>query len=161
MLERQKPFEPVEMVFHEEMDLRDPIATGKHGQQAHGNDFGQIVHRSVSGPRILDGFKYHQHAVHLGHHCSSLVTMHLGIRLERAWGLASCPPWVFALSRDEISNEKALGELRWCSAWIAEACYGEHSSRARSTRWCSSSPTGCAGFPTISWREPRTHSIEL
>src|SRR3954447_20083676 len=77
MLERQKPFEPVEMVFHEEMDLRDPIATGKHGQQAHGNDFGQIVHRSVSGPRILDGFKYHQHAVHLGHHCSSLVTMHL------------------------------------------------------------------------------------
>src|SRR3954449_11392674 len=109
MLERQKPFEPVEMVFHEEMDLRDPIATGKHGQQAHGNDFGQIVHRSVSGPRILDGFKYHQHAVHLGHHCSSLVTMHLGIRLERAWRLASCPPWVFALSRDEISNEKALG----------------------------------------------------
>src|SRR4051812_37760041 len=92
MLERQKPFEPVEMVFHEEMDLRDPIATGKHGQQAHGNDFGQIVHRSVSGPRILDGFKYHQHAVHLGHHCSSLVTMHLGIRLERAWRLASCPP---------------------------------------------------------------------
>src|SRR4051812_4649267 len=109
MLERQKPFEPVEMVFHEEMDLRDPIATGKHGQQAHGNDFGQIVHRSASGPRILDGFKYHQHAVHLGHHCSSLVTMHLGIRLERAWRLASCPPWVFALSRDEISNEKALG----------------------------------------------------
>src|SRR3954465_5556935 len=108
MLERQKPFEPVEMVFHEEMDLRDPIATGKHGQQAHGNDFGQIVHRSASGPRILDGFKYHQHAVHLGHHCSSLVTMHLGIRLERAWRLASCPPWVFALSRDEISNEKAL-----------------------------------------------------
>src|SRR3954447_25779474 len=50
MLERQKPFEPVEMVFHEEMDLRDPIATGKHGQQAHGNDFGQIVHRSASGP---------------------------------------------------------------------------------------------------------------
>ena len=112
MLERQKPFEPVEMVFHEEMDLRDPIATGKHGQQAHGNDFGQIVHRSVSGPRILDGFKYHQHAVHLGHHCSSLVTMHLGIRLERAWRLASCPPWVFALSRDEISNEKALGTAR-------------------------------------------------
>src|SRR3954470_21995316 len=111
MLERQKPFEPVEMVFHEEMDLRDPIATGKHGQQAHGNDFGQIVHRSASGPRILDGFKYHQHAVHLGHHCSSLVTMHLGIRLERAWRLASCPPWVFALSRDEISNEKALDGL--------------------------------------------------
>src|SRR3954471_7628422 len=118
MLERQKPFEPVEMVFHEEMDLRDPIATGKHGQQAHGNDFGQIVHRSASGPRILDGFKYHQHAVHLGHHCSSLVTMHLGIRLERAWRLASCPPWVFALSRDEISNEKALtGCCPVASAW--------------------------------------------
>src|SRR3954469_4566111 len=122
MLERQKPFEPVEMVFHEEMDLRDPIATGKHGQQAHGNDFGQIVHRSASGPRILDGFKYHQHAVHLGHHCSSLVTMHLGIRLERAWRFASCPPWAFALSRDEISNEKALVSAGYALTKIASEC---------------------------------------